>query len=418
MTTDKRRILVNGGGPAGSVTAFWLAKAGFDVLVTERSTTKPLGQGVDVTNMAVDIMKYMGIYQTIKDSTTGEQGITLVDDDGKNVAPAVGTAPEKGGTLSVTQEIEIMRSDLTRVVADAAKALPNVEYRYGCTIEAIKQDEKGATVTLSTSSTPERFHAIIGADGTRSRVRNLAFSKHANDTCTDPKNTYVGFFSMAGDPSYDIPFAKLQHATGGRTAFIRPIDRGGRRSSGYIMCTKKDDALARVAESRSMDEHKDALATLFKDMRGVGPRILKGMYDAEDFYFTRIVQIKLDSWHSGRCALVGDAGYAPSPLTGQGTTLAIIGGYVLAGEMARSPDDLKVAFGRYRDVLKTFVEESQTIPLGGRAPELVNPQSEWGIWIVRTLFWFVSVTGVWRWFNFGNETIKVEIPEYEFKIKE
>ena len=115
MTGTNQRILVNGGGPAGAVTAFWLAKAGFEVVVTERSTSRPYGQGIDLTGKAVDIVKRMGLEQIIRDSTTGEEGLTLVDDQGKNVAPPLGISPLDGGSASITQEIEIMRSDMTRI---------------------------------------------------------------------------------------------------------------------------------------------------------------------------------------------------------------------------------------------------------------------------------------------------------------
>lgn len=115
MTATHRRVLVNGAGPAGAVTAFWLAKAGFEVMVTERSTSRPYGQGIDLTGRAVDIVKRMGLEQTIRAHTTGEEGLTLVDNQGMNVAPPLGIAPIEGGTASVTQEIEITRRDMTRI---------------------------------------------------------------------------------------------------------------------------------------------------------------------------------------------------------------------------------------------------------------------------------------------------------------
>ncbi|KAK4994945.1 Monooxygenase ctb7, partial [Elasticomyces elasticus] len=69
-----REILVSGGGPAGSATAFWLAKAGFGVTVVERSTDKPYGQGIDVQNAAVEVARRMGLLEIIKENTTGEAG--------------------------------------------------------------------------------------------------------------------------------------------------------------------------------------------------------------------------------------------------------------------------------------------------------------------------------------------------------
>ena len=202
MASSNRRVLVNGGGPAGAVTAFWLAKGGFEVVVTERSMSRPYGQGVDVTGRAVDIIKKMGLEQRIRDSTTGEAGLTVVDDQGEDVAPPLGTAPIEGGTASVTQEIEIMRRDLTKIFVDAAEALPNVTFRYGCTVDEVQQHEKSITAVLSDTGKPEDFTAIIGADGLGSAIRKLTFDPEINRRSVSPTNTYVAFFSIPGDPKY------------------------------------------------------------------------------------------------------------------------------------------------------------------------------------------------------------------------
>ncbi|PPJ53317.1 hypothetical protein CBER1_00902 [Cercospora berteroae] len=415
MASSNRRVLVNGGGPAGAVTAFWLAKGGFEVVVTERSMSRPYGQGVDVTGRAVDIIKKMGLEQRIRDSTTGEAGLTVVDDQSEDVAPPLGTAPIEGGTASVTQEIEIMRRDLTKIFVDAAEALPNVTFRYGCTVDEVQQHEKSITAVLSDTGEQEDFTAIIGADGLGSAIRKLTFDPETNRRSVSPTDTYVAFFSIPGDPKYDTPVGKLQHANKGRGILIRPIDKKGTQRSCYLMSQSDSQELAQVARTGSQEDQKALLDNRFRELTGpLGKRAVQGMHSADDFYFTRIVQIKLDSWHSGRAALVGDAGYSPSPLTGQGTTLAIIGAYVLAGEMAKSPDDLERAFTSYYDILNKFVSESQEIPLGGQAPKLILPQSDWGIWLLRTFYKIISWAGVWRLLNFGNETVKIELPEYDF----
>ncbi|KAF2211541.1 hypothetical protein CERZMDRAFT_43304 [Cercospora zeae-maydis SCOH1-5] len=407
MAASKRRVLVNGGGPAGAATAFWLAKAGFDVLVTERSTTRPYGQGVDVTGRAVDILGKMGLEQRIRDNTTGEEGLVVVDDHGENVAPPLGAAPAEGGTASVTQEIEIMRRDLTRIFVEAAEALPSVTFRYGCTVDELHQHENSITAVLSDTREPEEFAGVIGADGLGSTIRKLAFEQRKSARLREGSSLHYC--------RYDTPVGKLQHANKGRGILIRPIDKKGNRSSCYLMSWTEDHDLAQVARTGSQEDQKALLDNMFRGFNGpLGKRAVEGMHRADDFYFTRIVQIKLDSWHRGRAALVGDAAYSPSPLTGQGTTLAIIGAYVLAGEMAKSPDDLQQAFASYHAILKAFVSESQQIPLGGKAPKLALPQTDWGIWILRLCYKIIALSGLWRLLNFGNETVKVDLPEYDF----
>ena len=420
MASLSRRILVVGGGPAGSVTAYWLGKAGFDVLVAERSTRPPYGQGLDITDGAVEVVRKMGLWDKIKSRTTGEAGTALIDDEGKDLAVISGvTAADGTGVPSVTQEIEIMRGDLTKVFADAAKAFPTVQYRYGCTVSEIRQGDKSVTAVLSDDGKAEEFTAIIGADGKLSKVRNLAFERKVNQDCYRPLDTYVAYFSVAGDPSYDVPNSKCQHGNKGRLVWMRPIDRKANRVSFYLMLTGENKALDLAAKSGSQVQQKAALDEVFRDFRGLGPRAIRGMHECGDFHFARLEQVKLDSWHSGRCGLVGDAGWCPSPLTGQGTTLAIMGGYMLAGELARNPDDPQAAFTEYLKKFEGFVAENSAIPLGGKAPKIFLPQTDLGVWTVRTIFRFVCWSGALRLihlFDFGGDAAIFKLPPYEFEI--
>lgn len=419
MTNTSRNALVVGGGPAGAVTAFFLAKAGFQVTVAERSTDKfAYGQGVDITGPAVDVIKKMGLYEKIKATTTGERGSAITNDDGKVVA-AIGAAPEDASTASWTQEIEIMRGDITQIFAETATALPNVKYRYGCTVSDIKQEgESSVTAVLSDSQHREQFGVIIGADGQGSRVRSMTFDPALLKDCVDNKDVYAGFFSMPGDKEHDGPDSRLQNAGGGRSIFIRPIDRKVTRSSCYVMCVGEHENLRRVSEpGHTTEEQKATVIDVIHDVPGLGERARQALRDdAHDFYFTRIVQIKLDSWHQGRVALVGDAGYAPSPLTGQGTTLAILGAYVLAGELVSNPDDPAAAFVEYEKKLQKYVEREQKIPLWGRAPNVGNPQSRAGVVANRALFWALAKSQVWKWVNVGTDE-KFALPEYSFQAK-
>jgi len=91
---------------------------------------------------------------------------------------------------------------------------------------------------------------------------------------------------------------------------------------------------------------------------------------------------------------VGDAAHAPSPLTGKGTALAILGAYVLGQELLRNRKDVPLAFERYDKRLRKYVEDAQIIPLGGYAPYVLNPQTSLGIWLFRTIAWFVSWSGL------------------------
>jgi 2-polyprenyl-6-methoxyphenol hydroxylase-like FAD-dependent oxidoreductase len=98
------------------------------------------------------------------------------------------------------------------------------------------------------------------------------------------------------------------------------------------------------------------------------PRLLDAMEAAPDFYLGPIAQVRMDHWTCGRIALVGDAAYCPSPFTGQGTSLAIVGAYVLAWELAQADGDHHAAFAAYEQRMRPFVDINQAIADLSRDP--------------------------------------------------
>lgn len=83
---------------------------------------------------------------------------------------------------------------------------------------------------------------------------------------------------------------------------------------------------------------------------------------ADDVYFDTVSQVRMDRWSKGRVALVGDAAYAPAFLSGQGTSIAIAGAYVLASELV-GHDRPEPAFAAYERRLRDYVERNQELAL-------------------------------------------------------
>src|SRR6202453_762516 len=90
------------------------------------------------------------------------------------------------------------------------------------------------------------------------------------------------------------------------------------------------------------------------------PRLLNALRRADDLYFDTVSQIRMPCWSRGRISLVGDAAFAPSFRSGQGTSLALVGAYVLAGELA-AHDDPANAFAAYERIMRPFVEANQAL---------------------------------------------------------
>ncbi|KAI7160444.1 hypothetical protein KC349_g3411 [Hortaea werneckii] len=348
------RALIVGGGPAGCTTAYFLAKAGFNVTVSERSTRPPHGQGIDITNQAVDVVKRMDILDKIKANTTGETGFALLDDEGRRIGSLLGfnvaqhETEGHQGVFSPTNELEIMRGTLNKLLANAAKE-KHVEFRYGCTINEIKQYTDRVDAVLSDRQQVEPYSVIIGADGVGSLMRKLVFPSE-----------------------------------------VLTIDREGVRQTGYFITTTPTstalDELATKGDLATREQQRSSLEALYADMRGFKDLIVRGMYECDDWHFTRLSQIKLPTWHVGRCALVGDAAYCPTPLTGQGTSMALIGSYILAGELAANITDPQAAFAAYKRMFDPYVNEEGKIPFGGRAQNIFVPESRFALWTLRHLY--------------------------------
>ncbi|WP_329282294.1 FAD-dependent monooxygenase [Streptomyces sp. NBC_01451] len=91
------------------------------------------------------------------------------------------------------------------------------------------------------------------------------------------------------------------------------------------------------------------------------PDILAYLDDIPDFYLDQVAQVVMDRWSNGRVALLGDAAFSSSPMSGQGTGLALVGAYLLAGELAAAGWDPDAGFGGYEARMRSFVEANQEI---------------------------------------------------------
>jgi 2-polyprenyl-6-methoxyphenol hydroxylase-like FAD-dependent oxidoreductase len=138
------------------------------------------------------------------------------------------------------------------------------------------------------------------------------------------------------------------------------------------------------------------------------------MWQSKDFYLAQTAQIRLPTWSAARIVLTGDAAYCPSPPTGMGTVLAILGSYVIAGELALNPSDPQAAFRKYEERLRGYVEKAQYVPLAGYLPAIGNPQSAFGVRVLRWVFWAIAWSGVWKLFSLKKGDDGFVVPEYEF----
>ncbi|QDS75081.1 hypothetical protein FKW77_006871 [Venturia effusa] len=419
MPSSSLRVLIAGGGVAGPCLAYWITRTKLDtsIVVVERSPVpRSSGQAIDIRGPAVKVIQQMGLEETIKSRHTSETGTAFVDANGEAIAQFDKTGDNSN--QSATSEFEILRAELADVFLKATEGRDNIEYVYGDYITGLTQEGgEGVQVTFDKRAA-EKFDIVVACDGQSSKTRSFMFD---NDEIADPYNflgQYMAFFSIPSLPEEPKTW-RIHIEPKGRSIHLRPHRQEG-SCGAYIVVTQPARNVRDPAIEEAMQQGPDAIKQVlhkyFQDFGWEAKRVLEGMDRSGDFYFDQIAQVKLPRWTNGRCVLVGDAGYAPTPISGQGTSLAIIGAYILAGEISRIGQavDIPMALKNYEKVLRPFVEKVQSIP--SAAPQIASPQTSWGIWALETAAWGVQKTGLYKLFGSfgGSSENNWKLPEYDW----
>ncbi|MEV4802935.1 FAD-dependent monooxygenase [Nonomuraea sp. NPDC049421] len=348
------RVLVSGAGVGGAVLAHFLGRAGAEVTVVERAPTpREGGQAIDVRGAALTVAERMGVLDEIRGLRTTMRGMSMVDGHGTELMRD--TEQTVSGGRFDSPDVEIMRGDLVAALTAASPA----RRVHGDSIATLTEDGE---VTYE-SGGHDRYDVVIGADGLHSKVRALAFG---------PESRYVHHLGQYISIFTADNFLGLDHW---QTWFTEG-------EAGGVVFSDRDPArmlvnLGFAAEPFPYD-HRDVEGQkrLVQERCAhvwEAPRLLDAMWKADDFYFDAIAQVRMDRWSTGRVALVGDAGYCASPLSGQGTSLAMVGAYVLAEELIADPLG---AWERYERRLRPFVAANQALALenpgGPASPESVQ----------------------------------------------
>jgi 2-polyprenyl-6-methoxyphenol hydroxylase-like FAD-dependent oxidoreductase len=370
MSTRNRqtRVLISGAGIAGPALAILLNKNGFKTTIVERaSSLRIAGQQIDVTGPGVELIRYMGVDEAIRARTVGDEGIHFVDGNDKRIA----SFPVSSSTTSLVREIEIMRGDMADVFYQATK--DQTEYIFGDRVTGLSESEKGITASFKNGAN-RTFDLVVAADGLSSRTREVAFGS-SKDAAVKNLSQWVALFLIPHSPE-DGTWTRAYNAPEGRVVVLRP-DVKRKRTSVYL-CQGSDDM---SITEKSVEEQRVIVQRTFAGAGWETERVLSHMEHAEDFYVQQVAQVKMPSWHKGRTVLLGDAGYCPAPVSGLGTTMAIVGAYVLAGCLVTHEHDLSRALEQYEVDMRPFVESAQKLPPG--VPGIATPQSEWGVWALR-----------------------------------
>ncbi|MFF8980804.1 FAD-dependent monooxygenase [Streptomyces cellulosae] len=344
MTTP-RTVLISGAGVSGPALAYWLHRAGFAVTVVEKAGA-PRGGGypVDIRGTAAEVVRRMGLWPRLRQAHVAPRRATFLDAAGRTVASLRASADE-----GEPRDLEIRRGDL----ADALYGLvrDDVEFLFGDSVTRFDPAAHGIDVTFR-SGRQSTYDLVIGADGMHSATRAALFG--AEDRYHRYLAHCFALFTLP-NPARLARELVLWNTPGKAAALYATGD--GPEVHGFLTFHRPEpprDAL------RDPDARRALVAEVFAGEGWEIPRMVAAVRDTDDLFFDTAGQIRMPRWTRGRAALVGDAAYAPSFLTGQGTSLALSGAYVLAHALAAHRDHT-AAFAAYEDRMRPYVTANQAL---------------------------------------------------------
>ena len=394
----KETVLISGAGIAGPTLGFWLQAAGFQPTLIERAPVlRSGGYVIDFWGLGYDIAERMGLIAEINRVGYRVRELRIVNDRGRRAA---GFGTRLFTELTGGRYVTLPRSELSRLLFEKIK--DTVEVIFDDEIASLEENSNGAWVELKHSG-KRRFDLVIGADGLHSTVRKLAF---------------------------DLPL-ELEKNLGYIVAAFEARGYRPRDEDVYLMYGQPGRMIGRftLREDQSLflfvfaadgnplpstlDQQKAMLRGKYAAGRWECPSVLAELDRATELYFDRVSQIRMRSWSKGRVALIGDAAFCVSLLAGQGSALAMISAYVLAGELASAGGRYRQAFSNYEARLRPFIEIKQRG--AERFAGAFAPKTRWGLSFRNQVIRAFAIPGLAK-LAIGREiNDNLQLPEYDFR---
>ncbi|MFC8797852.1 FAD-dependent monooxygenase [Promicromonospora sp. NPDC057138] len=348
LNTSQREVLISGASLAGPTLAYWLHRYGFAVTVVEKASA-PRGGGypIDVRGTAIEVVRRMGILPQLQQAHIDTGRFTFLGADGGEV---VALHPYAVAGSVEGQDLEIGRGDLTAALY--ATVRDDVEFVFDDSVDTLDENPHGVDVTFR-SGKQRTFDLVVGADGMHSGTRRIVFGP-------EPEfHRYLGYgfvvFTMPN--TFGLSRELMMWNTPGRAAALYATGETHDEVHAFLNFHQPEQPLDVL---RDPEAQRELVARTYAGAGWEVPSLVKAMYEADDLFFDTAGQIRMPAWSSGRVALVGDAAYAPSFLTGQGSSLALVGAYMLARSLATHGDHV-AAFCAYERDTREFVTMNQAL---------------------------------------------------------
>jgi 2-polyprenyl-6-methoxyphenol hydroxylase-like FAD-dependent oxidoreductase len=391
------RVLISGAGIAGPALAHWLLQRETEVTLVERAPRfRDSGYMIDVWGLGYELVERMGLLDAARARAYAIERLVVVDEDGREVSgfDANVFRDAFGGKF-----FSIPRGDLARIIFDRIEH--HVEVLYSTSVTTLAENAVGVDAELS-NGRKGRWDLVVGADGIHSRVRELALGP------AERFERYLGYCAAAFSTDH-YP----HRDEGAYVTYARP----GRQISRYSLGEHRTAFLIVVAQEPppSLSGH-DVLAyrRLLSDRFAADgwecPEILARLEHADDLYFDTVTQVRMPTWSRGRVVLVGDAAYCPSLLAGAGAAYAMLGAYVLAGELRDLGRGHRGALESYERRLRLFMDSQQRS--AARFARSFAPRTRFGLHLRNLVLRFMRLKPLGAWYARRMFDARVEVPSY------
>ena len=391
------KIAINGIGIAGPTLAYWLHRFGHEpVLIEKAPQLRTGGYVIDFWGVGYDIAEKMGLFPDLNAYGYLMEEIRWVNGKG-----------HKSGNFKVdvfrrianNRFISLERSELAAAIYKTIEG--KVETIFNDSIADIEEHKDGVRVTFDNAA-PRDFDLVVGADGLHSRVRDLVFGPI--EQFEKDLGLRIAAFEIEGYPIRD-ELALISHTEPGRQ-----VSRFSKRDNKTLFLFSFRNRFGQNDLPKNNEQRKAALEQAFAGVGWECPQILAAMRDVDNVYYDRVSQIHMEQWTKGRTALIGDAAACASLLAGEGTGLAMLEAYILAGEISRAPNDHAAAFARFEERLMPFVKGKQKAAL--QVASSFVPDSRLGIILRNVLTKLFRGPFIVK-LAFGDLTDDIELPAYE-----
>ena len=315
------RTVICGAGVTGLVLATQLGRAGWEVVLVA-PTARPCGGGflVKLCDEGLDAAKQLGLLPCLLELQEPIAGVHWIDRFGRTIAR---TRTGRGGRAHSFDRVMVLRRDLERALLRQLPA--NVEVRSGCSVTALRTPRSSVRVVLDSGETVAA-DLVIGADGVRSHIRDLAFG----DGTLWSKA--LGYDRTA----FVFKDAAVREQLAGK---LTTLSVPGRH---VTLCPLRRNRVAAVLISRTTRVARreaaacERLKQVYGDLRWCVPAVLRHAELSDDLQCEQAEQLRTPAWHRGRIALLGEASHAFSLWPGQATSIALAAAFLLGREIVRT----------------------------------------------------------------------------------